>query len=632
MPLEQANITLGTAGHIDHGKTLLLKGLTGCDTDRLKEEKERGMSIDLGFAPSKIADLQVGIVDVPGHENFVKTMVAGASGMDGVILVIAADDGVMPQTREHLDILTLLGVQHGIVALTKIDRVESDIATFLRGTFLDGAPILPVCSLTGDGFGALHDALAALVRSIQPKRADGVFRLPVERSFSVKGYGTVVCGIPVSGSARIGDEVVLLPQNNEGRVRAIQVYKRTGETVVAGQCVALNVRHWDHRTISRGDTVAVPGYYAPHQWCAGKLRLLPHEGLTVKSGAQVKLHVGTSEVPATVYLMEGSRMAPGEEGIAQVRSAQPLVTSPGDRFIVRTLSPVRTVGGGTVIEPLPRRLKRNRPELVRDLTERAEAIAEDARFVEYCVKTAGAVGAREGHLSARTKVPPRRLRSVLETLTREEKVIDLASGLHIHIETLRTAERRLLDTVEDFHRRSPASPGLASEALERSCDLRRPILRAVVERLLREGRLVERHHRLALPEHCSSLSDEDRALLDGVEALFRRQPFRPPVLEEVVEQTRAPREAVERALKTLTEHDRLVPVKPDLLFHTEAVDRAREQLVAFIRKEGGLESVKFKYLLDTSRKYAIPLLDYFDRTGLTRRVNNTRYLRSSPPT
>ena len=264
--MEQINITLGTAGHIDHGKTALVKCLTGCETDRLKEEKERGMSIELGFAPCKIADKQVGIVDVPGHENFIKTMVAGASGMDAVILVVAADDGVMPQTREHLDILTLLGIRHGIVALTKIDRVspehratvQANVAAFLRGTFLENAPILPLSNITGEGFDPFLEALWALVQSIEPRRLDGVFRLPLERGFSISGYGTVVAGIPVAGMARAGDEVVLLPENVTGRIRRVEVYGQPSDAVKAGQCAALNVGHWGHHAIHRGDTLTSP--------------------------------------------------------------------------------------------------------------------------------------------------------------------------------------------------------------------------------------------------------------------------------------------------------------------------------------------------------------------------------------
>jgi len=285
MPSEQINLTIGTAGHIDHGKTALVKCLTGCDTDRLKAEKERGMSIDLGFAPCTIADIEVGIVDVPGHENFIKTMVAGAVGMDAVLLVVAADDGVMPQTREHLDILTLLGVRHGLVALTKVDRVDSEslelaraeLDDYLRGTFLEDAPVLPVSSVTGEGFDGFFEALVAMMESVEPKPLDGVFRLPLDRSFSVKGYGTVVSGIPVCGSAKVDDPVELLPQGITGRIRGIEVYGRTSDTVKAGQCAALNVRQLDQRTISRGDTLTVPGYFSAGKWFVCTLRLLPFE-------------------------------------------------------------------------------------------------------------------------------------------------------------------------------------------------------------------------------------------------------------------------------------------------------------------------------------------------------------------
>ncbi len=417
--LQQVNITLGTAGHIDHGKTALVKCLTGCETDRLKEEKERGMSIDLGFAPCKIADMQVGIVDVPGHENFIKTMVAGASGMDGVILVVAADDGVMPQTREHLEILTLLGIRHGIVALTKIDRVEpehregvcADLANFLRGTFLQDSPILPVSNVTGEGFDRFLEALWDLVRKIEPKRTDGVFRMPLDRAFSVQGYGTVVSGIPVAGSAHTGDEVVLLPHNIAGRIRRIEVYGQTSDTVMAGQCAALNVGHWDQRIIRRGDTLALPGYFAPQEWFVCQLRLLPRDKLFLKSGSEVKFHTGTSDVAAMFYPLKGNHMEGGHEDLIQVRTKTPLVAGPGDYFILRTPSPVRTIGGGRIIEAVDRRLKGSRPHVYEDLQERAEAVFDETRFVEYCIRRAESPAQSPQAVAARAKVPHNRLKA-----------------------------------------------------------------------------------------------------------------------------------------------------------------------------------------------------------------------------
>ncbi len=636
MPADQANITLGTAGHIDHGKTQLIRCLTGCETDRLKEEKERGMSIDLGFAPCTIADAEVGIVDVPGHENFIKTMVAGASGMDGVILVVAADDGVMPQTREHLDILTLLGVRHGIVALTKIDRVEpdllelvqADVNGFLDGTFLEGAPILPVSNVTGDGFGPFYEALKVLVRSITPRRVDGVFRVPVDRSFSAKGYGTVVAGIPVSGSARVGDEVVLLPQEIGGRIKALQVYGRDADRALAGQCAALNVREWDHRAIQRGHTVTVPGYFSPQEWCVCKLRLLGGDKQSLANGTRVRFHTGTSEMTARIYLFQTDRLAAGDESLVQIRLDQPLLAGPGDPFIVRSLSPVHTIGGGTIIETIPRRLKRNRPEVVRDLTERAQAVATETALVEYCVKTTEGLAVPQADLSQRAKVPRDRLGDILEALIRQEKIIELASGLYVHDETLRDAGERVVNVVSDYHRTSPDSPGMTFEDLLASCDIAKAVLQPLAKRLAEDGRLVERHRRLALPEHRETIGQQGGGLLDAIEALFRERPFHPPDLQEVIEHTQADQEHVERTLKILLEHERLVRVEGGLMFHRDAVDRARQALIDYVHKEGKLESVKFKYLIDTTRKFAIPLLDHFDRTGLTRRVNNTRYLKS----
>jgi selenocysteine-specific elongation factor len=638
MTIAQANITLGTAGHIDHGKTALVKSLTGCETDRLKEEKQRGMSIDLGFAPCTIADMQVGIVDVPGHEDFIKTMVAGASGIDGVILVVAADDGVMPQTREHFDILTLLGVRHGLVALTKVDRVDaeqrelahSELHDFLRGTFLENAPILPVSNVTGEGFDAFYEALAALVAAIRPKRVDGVFRLPVERAFSVQGYGTVVAGIPVAGCARAGDEVVLLPQGTVGRIRRIEVYGRPSDVVLAGQCAALNVGHWDHHAIHRGCTLATPGYFGPESWYAATLRLLGHPKLHLKSGAQVRFHTGTSEVTASVYSLAENQMLGGGEYLVQLRPQTPIVAGPGDRYILRMLSPVATIGGGTIIEAVPRRLKRNWPNVREDLAARAAATGDERHFVEYCTRTAAAAATTEGDLARRVKIPAVRLKTILAELVAAKRVLAIPAGLYMHAETAAEQGRRLLEAVAQFHRHSAESPGIPPDELRAACQLEKAVFEALIALLVAQGRLAERNGRLALPEHRVAVADENARYLAAIEALFRDAPFHPPGEEEVVTLCGAPLPTVRKVLTILREHGRLVRVE-DLLFHCDAVERARAILIAELEKEGRLESVRFKYLLDnTARKYALPLLDYFDRVGVTRRVGNTRFLKTPP--
>jgi selenocysteine-specific elongation factor len=636
MAQPQINITLGTAGHIDHGKTALVKSLTGCETDRLREEKERGMSIDLGYAPCTIGDLEVGIVDVPGHEHFVKTMVAGAAGMDGVILVVAADDGVMPQTREHLDILTLLGIRHGLVALTKVDRVaaedvelaQAELADFVKGTFLDGSPILPVSNVTGQGYDSFYEALQALVGQITPKATGGVFRLPVDRAFSVQGFGTVVAGIPVCGQANLGDEVVVLPHQLAGRLKRIEVYGRASDAVLAGQCAAVNVGHWESDAIRRGDTVTLPGYFSPDAWYVCRLRLLPRDKLRLKQGGAVKFHTGTTEVNAAVYnLEEGELREPGEY-LIQVRTQTPIVAGPGDPFILRSLSPMQTIGGGTIVEAVSRRLKRTRPLLREELQRRAHAVPDDARFVEYCIRTAPSLTVDEAQLATRAKVLPGRLQEILAQLTRARKLVGMSAGRYMHRDTAAEACARVLEIVEQSHKDAPESPGVTWEQLKLTTHWDKPVLDGLIVMLKTDGRLVERNQHLALPTHQATFAQQDAKHLEVIETLFRERAFQPPDAGEIVQATGIPQAAVEKTLKLLREHGRLIWVGQGLLFHVEAIELARQRLVEHIRQEGRLESVKFKYLVDTTRKYALPLLDYFDRTGLLRRDGNTRYLKS----
>jgi selenocysteine-specific elongation factor len=562
-------------------------------------------------------------------------MVAGAAGMDAVLLVVAADDGVMPQTREHLEILTLLGVQHGFVALTKIDRVDADarslaaseVQRFVQGTFLEGKPIVPLSNVTFEGFDPFYEALAALVHGVPPKPLDGLFRLPLDRSFSVQGYGTVVSGIPVRGSARLDDEVVLLPHGVTGRIRGIEVYGRTSDTVLAGQCAALNVRHFDPRMIRRGDTLTVPGFFKPERWFGCTLRLLSHEKLALKHGVSVKFHTGTAEVTATLYAMQGDVMRGGEEHLVQIRTDAPVVAGPGDYFIVRSLSPVQTVGGGMVIESLPGKLRRNRPGVTDDLRQRGQLVQDDRRFVEYCLKTARGLAARDNELAVRVKLPLGRVQAVLEDLASEKVVVSLSPKLLMHQIVAADATRRIAEQIGGFHRESPESPGMTLEQLRTAAGLDHEVLDGLVALLKADGRVVEHKGRFALAEHRATFRDEDVESIETIESLYREQTFAPPSAEDVATRTGLPLREVQRVLRILREHEQLVQVSEGMLFHREAVERARKLLVDYIRKEGRLESVRFKYLLDTTRKFALPLLDYFDRVGVTRRDGNTRYLR-----
>ena len=635
MDIQQRNITLGTAGHIDHGKTALVKLLTGCDTDRLKIEKERGMSIELGFAPCVISGTEIGIVDVPGHENFVKTMVAGATGMDGCILVVAADDGVMPQTREHMDILTLLGVRHGIVALTKVDAVPpertqaatQEVRQFLLGTFLQDAPILPLSNITGDGFEEFYDALKSLMAAIAPKTAEGVFRVPVERAFSAKGYGTIVAGIPACGSVAIGDEVVLLPQGTKGRVRSVQVYGRDSTQAMAGQCAALNIPQWDPKAIERGNVITMGDYFAPHQWYLCEFKLLDQEKAELKNAAQVKFHTGTSETAASVYLFQDTSLKQGRQCLVQVRLNDPVVAGPRDHFILRSLSPTHTIGGGIIIEAIERRLKRTDAGVLTEIAERARAAAQPKDFIEYCIKTAESFAADERQISLRSKVPPKEVAPLLAQLASDGRILPLSGKAYLHVDTAERVRQHLLEVVREFHRRRQESPGIGREQILTESAVRKEVFDVLIEQLLAQGKLVERKGFLALPEHREQFNDAEQQLLHNVESAFQSQPFNPPDPAEVAGRTRATPAQVQRVLRILIEQQRLVRIDQDLYFHAEAVAAARERLISYIRENGGLESVQFKYLLDTTRKYAIPLLDYFDKIGVTRRVGYTRLLK-----
>jgi selenocysteine-specific elongation factor len=635
MSASQINITLGTAGHIDHGKTALIKCLTGCDTDHLKAEKQRGMSIELGFAPCLIADTEVGIVDVPGHENFIKTMVAGATGIDGVIFVIAADDGVMPQTREHLDILTLLGVKHGLVALTKIDTVSTEhvdkittqVKDFLTGTFLQNAPILPLSSITGAGFPDFLDALKQLIARISPKPTDGLFRLPVERTFSPKGFGTVVSGIPVSGSAKIGDEVILLPQNTKGRIKAIQVYSKNADTVLTGQCAALNIPQFDYKTITRGNVVTIAKYFTPAQWFLCKLKLLTLEKFRLKNGSQIKFHTGTSEVVATVYLLESNDLTPGSESLVQLRLETPIVAAPADRFIIRLPSPAQTIGGGLIVEALTKKLKRTNPLVIKDANECANAVTIEKSFTEYCVKSAPDYAASAEQISLRTKVPAQKLSKITNQLIDENKILSLDLNLYIHTRTAKNLEQKLLDILTDFHNQNPQSPGITPEKLLEVSILNKNIFDSLIKKLLTCKKLLQNKNCLALPTHSETFDPAQQKLIQTVGKILQDNLFNPPRPSEIAKITQISPEQVNKTVKILIEQQRIARIDKDLYFHIDAVEEAKKRLTEHIEQNGMLESVKFKYLLDTSRKFAIPLLDYMDKIGVTRRLGNTRYLK-----
>jgi len=422
---------------------------------------------------------------------------------------------------------------------------------------------------------------------------------------------------------------------------------------MVGQCAALNVPQWDYKTVKRGNVVTLGEFFQPQQWYLCKLRVLPHIKSPLKNGTKIKFHTGTSEIVATVYLLEENRATAGSECLVQIILNEPVVAAPRDRFILRTLSPVQTIGGGMIVEALPEKLRRNNPQTVQDVKDRAQAVLTEKDFVEYGIRTAKDFAVNETELSIRTKILPERLKAIIAELVQQDKVLYLDSKLYIHTETADNVQQQLLNIVSDFHHSKPESPGLSIEQFYEASQLKKDVFDSLLRLLTSQGKLVEKKHRLALPEHREMFSEDEQDLLQSIESLFKDRPFNPPKYEEVIEHTAAAPEKVQKILQILIEQERLIRVAqhqlsggerakhkpgfhPDdstaigagLLFHSEAIEQARQILVSFINKEGRLESVKFKYLLDTTRKFAIPLLDYFDRVGVTRREGYTRYLKS----
>jgi len=632
--MNKKNITLGTAGHIDHGKTALVLNLTGCETDRLKEEKERGMSIELGFAPWRVGDLEVGIVDVPGHENFVKTMVAGATGIDAVIFVVAADDGIMPQTREHLDILSLLGVQHGVVVLTKIDKVAparveavlQEVRGYLRNTFLKEGPIYPYSNTTGQGFSEFYEGLLALVRRLDPKHTNGIFRMPIERTFSVKGYGTIASGIPVSGSAALGDAVVVYPSAMLGRIKAIQVYSDQAEQVVCGQCAAINVPQWDSSRISRGDVITIEGWFAPSEWYLCRLDTLALEEYSLKHGSSVKFHTGTSESTAVVYLLEGDRAHGGGQSLVQIHLNKPIVAGPSARFILRSLAPVRTIGGGIVVESLEGKLRRSRPEVVKDAKRRAAVVENETAFAEYVIENAPQYAITAKAVALRIKRTLAGTETIVHQLLQSGLVFGLDQGLLIHSRTMARLKQQLIDRLSQYHKNDPSSIGMEVDAYQTECAMPKPVIQRLLKELAAGNKIRVQDNRVSLEGHNAKFDPAKQKRLQQVEALFQQRPFNPPEKAEVMAICKLGAKEAEESLRLLVEHGLLVRVAKDMHFHRDALEKARQAVAAHFKKEPRLESVHFKYLIDATRKYALPLLDYLDRIGVTKRApDNTRF-------
>ena len=464
------------------------------------------------------------------------------------------------------------------------------------------------------------------MKSIVAKRADGLFRMPVERAFSVEGFGTVVSGIPVSGSASVGDEIEILPTHVTGRIRGIETYGRTSARASAGQCAALQFRHMDAKSISRGMVIAAPGWFEPAEWLVCRLHTLPISGLDLPSGTRVKFHTGTCDVMGRVYPFEGDSIKAGTDVFVQVNIEPAVVVAPRDRFVIRAGSPLSTMGGGVILDAVERRLKRSRPGIMEYVTGLYSTLVDDVAYVEWCTSVVDSPLNTEA-VARRVKLPTARVRALLDDLAAAGKVMPVAGGAYLHKKAWERLAAKVTSALAEFHSQSPESLGAPFDALEKALGLERAALTDAISRLRSEGRIRERDGLLALSTHAPSVDSRLQGVMDEVAKLYESKPFAPPEPPEAVAALGIPQKDFDAALKRLVENGSLIRVADGLFFPKSAINTARERIVAHIKEKGELQSVHFKYLIDTTRKYAIPLLDYFDKTGLTLRINNTRYLK-----
>ncbi len=635
-------IILGTAGHIDHGKTSLIRALTGIDTDRLKEEKLRGITIELGFA---YLDLpggdRLGIVDVPGHERFVKHMVAGASGIDFVALVIAADEGVMPQTREHLEICEILRVKKGLVVLTKMDMVDDpdwiemvkeDISQFLKGTFLAGCTIFPVSAVTGEGIPELRELLAKTVATSEPRSSDGPFRLPVDRVFTMRGFGTVVTGTSISGKLRVGDPVVIYPQEQKSKVRGLQVHGHEVEEIFSGQRTAVNLQGLEKELIQRGNVVASPGALVTTHMLDVHLELLAGAPRAMKNRAKVRFHTGTAEHLGTAVLLDREQLEPGEKTFVQIRLDHPIGVLRGDRFVLRSYSPVQTIGGGSILHPLPRKHK-GQDKIKAALALEALLGDDEPEILLWHVEDAGWFGVSEEQLRVRANVTSRAMERALPKFVSSKQVVyyDKENRRMLHRENLEELKKEIMEQLAAYHQRFPLKQGMLKEEL--LAQMPKPVevklYNFVLRQLSDEDILVQEMEWVRLTEHKVNLTEKEEAVRSQIEKVFGDAGLQVPFFKDLAQKLPGTPRQHQDILQWMLSKGILVKVKEDMYFHREHLDELQRQLSAFLKEKGEITTPEFKDMIQVSRKYTIPLLEYFDAQRITIRIGDSRRLRES---
>jgi selenocysteine-specific elongation factor len=627
------SIIVGTAGHIDHGKTALVKALTGIDADRLAEEKRRGITIDLGFAhmdlPSSGGEmLRLGFVDVPGHERFVRNMLAGIGGIDLVLLVIAADESIKPQTREHFDIVQLIGVKRGITVLSKSDRVDAEtldvvrleVEEFLRGTFLEppAAPVMAVSALTGAGLEDLQRALAAAAAGAQPRDSDGVSRLPIDRVFTMKGFGTVVTGTLISGSIRKDEELEVFPAGRRVRVRGVQVHGQAADFAIAGQRTALNLANASREDLARGMTLAPPETFVATRRLDVQLSLLPSAQRTLRNRARIHFHCLTMETVAEITFPDGiKQIDPGSELFARIKFEEPVMLLPGDRFILRQFSPVVTIGGGVVLDAAPTSRRVDRIGL--------EPLASGDRELILTTR----IARRSGHgiplkeLVAETGWTRKVIDSHLAKVVRSGQLVQVGDVL-IRGQAWDDLKVRSVSTIAEFQRKNPLVGGISKEQLHDQSDAGELVFERLLRVLEQEKRIEVAGDLVHLPGHGVVMKDEEAESKKKIEDAFASAGLKVPALHEVIAGLKVDKVRAQKIVTLLLRDKVLIKISTELVFHRNALQQLRHQIAGEKPKSPKMDVARFKELTGVSRKYAIPLLEYLDRERVTRRVGDAR--------
>lgn len=628
------HIVIGTAGHIDHGKTTLIKALTGTDTDRLKEEKKRGISIDLGFTYFDLpSGKRAGIIDVPGHEKFIRNMLAGVGGMDIVLLVVAADEGVMPQTKEHLDILSQLKIKRGLIVLTKtslvdgdwLELIQEDVKEKVKGTFLENAELIPVDSISGKGMDQLISAIELLTEETEGRDINSPMRMPIDRVFSITGFGTVVTGTLTEGRVNLEDTLEILPDHIKVRVRNIQVHGKSVETAYAGQRVAINLANIKKEEIERGQILVQMNSMAETMMIDGKIKVLKDYSRTLKNRDRIRLYHGSTEMLARVVILGQEELQPGEEGFVQLRLEETTAVRKGDHVVVRFYSPMETIGGLIVIDANPKKHKRFDEKALLELKQKEKGTPEE--ILEKHIERMSREFPDLKKLAQMMGQQAADLQSMMRELLEKGKIVELDGNWLIHVKHFEQLKEQALSMLEDYHQKNPLRQGMLKEELKSKLfpQNKSRVTDVVIEKMVADDSIKITEKFVALKGFSIVFNHEQEQIKQRLESIYLENPYGAPKLEEAVNMITFKAQEVQRVVEAMLGAE-LIKIGQDVIIHKQALSAAEEKLIAHIKSHGSITLAEFRDLLETSRKQAMVLLEYFDNQRITKRLEDKRIL------